>query len=101
MLNLIQNNKLIKLLSNKIVNNCIFEDNVVFRQRYRGMAGIKLTFRDGTSGILWVYKENKYIFNCEMFDTIVKIPLTTEQGDFIWDKFIKFCGPNKYESKDI
>jgi hypothetical protein len=93
--------KLAKTIVQNIINNCILADSSVYKPNDK-MSGINISFKDGTSGILWAYdKGDKYFFNFKAFDTILKIPLTRDEGDDIWIKFMDKFGPNNYSIKEI
>jgi hypothetical protein len=93
--------KLAKTIVQNLINNCILADSSVYKPNDK-MSGINISFKDGTSGILWAYdKGDKYFFNFKAFDTILKIPLTRDQGDDIWIKFMDKFGPNNYSIKEI
>lgn len=93
--------KLAKTIVQNLINNCILADSSIYKPNGK-MSGINITFKDGTSGILWAYdKGDKYFFNFKAFDTILKIPLTRDQGDDIWIKFMDKFGPNNYSIKEI
>ena len=92
--------KLSKQLSDTIVQNCLFEGPIVYKKRAHSMRGIKLTFKDETGGMLWAFDNTKYIFNYKAFDSFIRIPITRDQGDKIWEKFL-FTFQNKYEYEDI
>jgi hypothetical protein len=93
--------KLAKTIVQNIINNCILADSFVYKPNDK-MSGINISFKDGTSGILWAYdKGDKYFFNFKAFDTILKIPLTRDEGDDVWIKFMDKFGPNNYSIKEI
>jgi hypothetical protein len=93
--------KLAKTIVQNIINNCILGDSSVYKPNDK-MSGINISFKDGTSGILWAYdKGDKYFFNFKAFDTILKIPLTRDEGDDVWIKFMDKFGPNNYSIKEI
>jgi|LauGreDrversion4_2_1035121.scaffolds.fasta_scaffold1727209_1 hypothetical protein len=93
--------KLAKTIVQNIINNCILADSSVYKPNDK-MSGINISFKDGTSGILWAYdKGDKYFFNFKAFDTILKIPLTRDEGDDVWIKFMDKFGPNNYSIKEI
>ena len=55
--------KLAKTIVQNIINNCILADSSVYKPNDK-MSGINISFKDGTSGILWAYdKGDKYFFN--------------------------------------
>jgi hypothetical protein len=84
-----------------IINNCILADSSVYKPNDK-MSGINISFKDGTSGMLWAYdKGDKYFFNFKAFDTILKIQLTRDEGDDVWIKFMDKFGPNNYSIKEI
>jgi hypothetical protein len=100
MFGLIQKNKLQKQLSKSIVKNCLFDAAIIYKKRAQAMRGIKLCFKDNTQGVMWALDSNKYIFNYGAFDTFIRIPLTRDQGDQVWAKFLStFQG--KYEYEDV
>jgi hypothetical protein len=100
MFGLSDKNKLQKQVSECIVKNCLFDAAVIYKKRAQAMRGIKLCFKDETKGMLWALDSNKYIFNYAAFDTFIRIPLTREQGDKVWEKFLStFQG--KYEFQDV
>jgi hypothetical protein len=93
--------KLAKTIVQNIINNCILADSSVYKPNDK-MSGINISFKDGTSGILWAYdKGDKYFFNFKAFDTILKIQLTRDEGDDVWIKFMDKFGPNNYSIKEI
>jgi len=93
--------KLAKTIVQNIINNCILADSSVYKPNDK-MSGINISFKDGTSGILWAYdKGDKYFFNFKAFDTILKIQLTRDEGDDVWIKFMDKFGPNNYSIKKI
>jgi hypothetical protein len=93
--------KLAKTIVQNIINNCILADSSVYKPNDK-MSGINISFKDGTSGILWAYdKGDKYFFNFKAFDTILKIQLTRDEGDDVWIKFMDNFGPNNYSIKEI
>lgn len=93
--------KLTKSVAQNIIKNCILADSAIYKPN-NSMSGINLSFKDGSSGILWAYdKGDKYFFNFKAFDTIIKIPLTRDQGDDVWMKFMDKFGPMNYSIKEI
>ena len=93
--------KLAKTIIQNIINNCILADSSIYKPNAE-MSGINLSFKDGTSGILWAYdKGDKYFFNFKAFDSIVRIDLTRDQGDEVWMKFMDKFGPMNYSIKEI
>ena len=93
--------KLAKTIVQNIINNCILADSSVYKPTDK-MSGINISFKDGTSGMLWAYdKGDKYFFNFKAFDTILKIQLTRDEGDDVWIKFMDKFGPNNYSIKEI
>jgi hypothetical protein len=93
--------KLSKDLVQNIIKNCILADSSVYKPNDK-MSGINLSFKDGSSGMLWAYdKGDKYFFNFKAFDSIVKITLTRDQGDDVWMKFMDKFGPMNYSIKEI
>jgi hypothetical protein len=88
MLNIIKKEKFLNNLCDTIVRNSLFDSNTIFRQRAKGINGIKICFRDETQGMLWVLNGKTYVFNYHAFDSIIKIPLSQTQGDEIWVKFM-------------
>ena len=93
--------KMTKELAENIIKNCILADSSIYKPN-NTMSGINLSFRDGSSGMLWAYdKGDKYIFNFKAFDTIIKIKLTRDQGDDVWMKFMDKFGPMNYSIKEI
>lgn len=83
-----------------IVNNCLFEKAIIYTQRMKGINGIKLSFKDNSYGMLWCYNGKQYFFNYQAFDTIIKVPLSQEQGDKIWEKFL-VTFQKKYTIEDV
>ena len=93
--------KLAKTIVQNIINNCLLADSSVYKPNDK-MSGINISFKDGTSGMLWAYdKGDKYFFNFKAFDTILKIALTRDEGDDVWIKFMDKFGPNNYSIKEI
>jgi hypothetical protein len=100
MLQRLLKDKLTNQLSETIVNNCLFDAPIVYKKRAHPMRGIKLTFKDETGGMLWAFDKAKYIFNYKAFDSFIRIPITREQGDKIWEKFL-FTFDSKYNYEDV
>jgi hypothetical protein len=100
MLKLIKKTSFEQTVIESIVRNCLFEKAIVCRPRAKSIRGIKLSFKDETSGMLWAIDGKKYIFNYYAFDTIIKIPISQEQGDTIWEKFL-FTFQNNYTYEDV
>lgn len=95
-----KNNLSHELLVN-ITNNYFLSDNTIYKPN-TAMSGIKLSFKDGSSVMLWAYdRGDKYFINFKMFDGIYKIHLTSDQGDLIWMDFMEKFGPHKYSIVEI
>lgn len=91
-----------KTLAKNIVENCEVVDDVVYKIKQKNMVGLKLKFSDGTTGMLWSYdRGKKFLFNSKIFGVVIDIPLTTQQGDDIWQKFKDHFGPHKYQIQEI
>lgn len=95
-----KNNLSHELLVN-ITNNYFLNDNTIYKPSL-STSGIKLSFKDESSVMLWAYdKGNKYFINFKLFDGVYKIHLTPEQGDQIWMDFMDKFGPHKYSIVEI
>jgi hypothetical protein len=93
--------KLAKTIIQNIIKNCILADSSIYKPNVE-MSGINLSFKDGTSGMLWAYdKGDRYFFNFQAFDSIIRIDLTRDQGDEVWMKFMDKFGPMNYSIKEI
>jgi hypothetical protein len=100
MFNILSKDNLTSKITSSIVNNCLFEKAIIYTQRMKGINGIKLSFKDGSYGMLWCYNGKQYFYNYQAFDTIIKIPFTQEQGDKIWEKFL-ITFQKKYSIEDV
>ena len=97
MFNIFTKENLSDKIIKSVVSNCLFDKAIIYTQR---MKGIKLSFKDGTYGMLWCYNGKTYFFNYQAFDSIIKVPLTQEQGDKIWEKFL-ITFQKKYSIEDV
>ena len=100
MFNIFTKENLSDKIIKSVVSNCLFDKAIIYTQRMKGINGIKLSFKDGTYGMLWCYNGKTYFFNYQAFDTIIKVPLTQEQGDKIWEKFL-ITFQKKYSIEDV
>ena len=94
-------NKLSDEFISNIIKNSILSDRSLYVPGPK-MSGINLSFKDGSSAMLWAYdKGEKYFINFKMFDGIYKIHLTAEQGDQIWMRFMDKFGPTDYSIIEV
>lgn len=100
MFNIFTKENLSDKIIKSVVSNCLFDKAIIYTQRMKGINGIKLSFKDGTYGMLWCYNGKTYFFNYQAFDSIIKVPLTQEQGDKIWEKFLTTF-QKKYSIEDV
>ncbi len=88
-------------IAKNILDNFILGDKSIYKPS-NSMSGINLSFKDGSSAMLWAYdKGNKYFINFRIFNSVFKIDITTEQGDLIWMDFMEKFGPHNYSIIEI